>query len=260
MSDASESPRPSVLATPDGARIAYHHSPGRLPGVVFMGGFASDMTGTKATALEAFVRQRGNAFVRFVYQGHGQSSGAFRDGTIGQWSRDAIHVLDSLTQGPQVLVGSSMGGWIMLLAALARPAHAAGMLGIAAAPDFTEDMLWAGFDAETRTRIERDGVYEMPSDDGAPVPITHELIREGRDHLLMRGPIPLTCPVRLIQGMQDEEVPWDWALKLTERLQSGDVETVLIKHGDHRLSDGPDLDRLRYQLDRLLGHVEGMAT
>ncbi len=260
MTEDSESPRPAVLHTPDGAQIAYHHTPGRLPGVVFMGGFASDMTGTKAVALESFVRQRGNAFVRFDYQGHGQSSGHFRDGTIGQWSRDAVHVLDALAEGPQVLVGSSMGGWIMLLAALARPAHAAGMLGIAAAPDFTEDMLWAGFDAATRERIERDGVHEMPSDYGAPLPITRDLIHEGRSHLLMRGSIPLTCPVRLIQGMQDDEVPWDWALKLTERLQSEDVEAVLIKHGDHRLSDGPDLDRLRYQLDRLLGHVEGVAT
>ena len=260
MTDDTPAPRPSTLTTPDGNVLAYHRTPGHLPGIVFLGGFASDMTGTKASYLESFARERGHAFVRFDYQGHGQSSGDFSEGTIGQWRRDAIAVLDCVTEGPQVLVGSSMGGWIMLLAALARPQRVAALLGIAAAPDFTEDLMWAGFDEATRRIIETESVYQMPSAYGAPTPITRRLIEEGRSHLLMRGNIPLHCPVRLIQGMQDEEVPWEWTLKLTERLQSSDVETVLIKHGDHRLSDGPDLDRLRYQLDRLLGHVEGLAS
>ena len=260
MSDETEEPSPSTLATPDGACIAYHKIEGRLPGVVFMGGFASDMSGTKAKALESFARRRGQAFVRFDYQGHGQSSGSFRDGTIGQWTRDAITVLDSITEGPQVLIGSSMGGWIMLLAALARPGRVAGLLGLAAAPDFTEDLLWARFSESIQQTIEHESVYHMPSDYGAPLPITRQLIHEGRSHLLMRSTIPIACPVRLIQGMHDTEVPWEWPLKLSEKLQSEDVETILIKHGDHRLSDGPDLDRLRYQLDRLLGHVAGLAS
>jgi pimeloyl-ACP methyl ester carboxylesterase len=255
MSDSPAEPTPEVLETPDGARLAYHRTPGATPGLVFLGGFASDMTGTKATALEVFARERGQAFVRFDYQGHGQSSGRFRDGTIGQWTRDAVAVLDSLTDGPQVLIGSSMGGWIMLLAALARPERVAGLVGIAAAPDFTQDLLWPSLDDAAKRQIQDTGVYDMPSDYGEPLPVTRALFDEGHQHLVMRAPIPLTCPVRLIQGMQDDEVPWDWALKLTERLQANDVETVLVKTGDHRLSEPADLDRLWEQLDRLLAHV-----
>jgi len=255
MSDATAEPAPDVLDTPDGARLAYHRTPGAAPGLVFLGGFASDMTGTKATALEVFARERGQAFVRFDYQGHGQSSGRFRDGTIGQWTRDAVAVLDSLTDGPQVLIGSSMGGWIMLLAALARPERVAGLVGIAAAPDFTEDLLWPSFDDAAKQRIEQDGVHEMPSDHGDPLPVTRRLFEEGRQHLLMRGTIPLSCPVRLLQGMRDDEVPWSWALKLTERLATTDVEMVLVKNGDHRLSAPADLDRLWAQVDRFLAHV-----
>lgn len=253
-------PAPAFLETPHGTRIAYHRTPGDLPGVVFLGGFASDMTGGKACALEAFARERGQAFVRFDYQGHGESSGRFEDGTIGLWAQDAVGVLDNLTEGPQVLVGSSMGGWIMLLAALARPGRVAGLLGIAAAPDFTEDLMWDKFDADTRHAIERDGVYRMPSDYGDPLPITQRLIMEGRSHLLMRGPIPIACPVRLIHGMDDPDVPWEWSLKVQHALQSEDVEVVLVKHGDHRLSEAHDIVRLRYQLDRLLDHVAGVPA
>ncbi|RDD61511.1 alpha/beta hydrolase [Ferruginivarius sediminum] len=258
MDQASE-PAPQTLHTADGATIAYHRLEGKLPGIVFLGGFASDMTGTKALALEAFARERGHAFVRFDYQGHGQSSGRFEDGTIGQWSRDAIAVLDELTEGPQILVGSSMGGWIMLLVALARASHVAGLIGIAAAPDFTEDLMWERMDDTVRATIERDGVYYEPSEYGEPLPITRHLIEEGRSHLLLRGNIPLACPVRLLQGMDDRDVPWEWALKLQSALQSEDVETVLIKHGDHRLSEPHDIQRLRFQLDRLLHQVEGVV-
>ncbi len=252
-----EGQTPQFLDAEHGTRIAYHRLQGHLPGIVFLGGFASDMTGTKALALENFARQHERAFVRFDYQGHGQSSGRFEDGTIGQWTRDAIAVLDHLTTGPQVLVGSSMGGWIMLLAALARSGHVAGLLGIAAAPDFTEDLMWATMGEEQRRAVREDGVYYEPSSYGNPLPITRRLIEEGRSHLLMRGPIPLACPIRLIQGMHDEEVPWRVAIDLQEKVQSEDVEVVLIKHGDHRLSDPVDLTRLRYQLFRLLDHVAG---
>lgn len=244
--------KPEILRTEDGAEIAYHRLPGRAPGIIFLGGFASDMTGTKAQALAAFAQARGQAFVRFDYQGHGQSSGRFEDGTIGQWSRDGLAVLDHLSEGPQILVGSSMGGWIMLLVALARRERVAGLLGIAAAPDFTEELIWDTLDAGARARIQHDGVYHMPSEYGEPLPVTRQLVEEGRSHLLLRGVIPLTCPVRLLQGMDDDDVPWRHALKLQAALESGDVTTVLIKGGDHRLSAPHELERLRTELGRLL--------
>ena len=256
------SPPPSRLERPDGSRLAYHATPaadpahGR-PGVVFCGGFMSDMTGTKATALEAYARREGLAFVRFDYFGHGASSGAFTDGTIGRWAEDAIAIVDEVTEGPQVLVGSSMGGWIMLLAALARPARIAGLVGIAPAPDFTEDLMWARYGAETRATLERDGVYHEPSSySDAPYPITLRLIEEGRGHLLLRAPIALACPLRILQGMRDQDVPWQTALRLAERIESKDVEVTLVKDGDHRLSEPHDLARLfgtlTAQLERVL--------
>jgi len=232
------------LPRPDGHSIAYCASPGKGPGVMFCGGFMSDMTGTKALALDAFCRGPGVAFVRFDYLGHGASSGRFADGTIGRWAEDAIAVLDAVTEGPQIVVGSSMGGWIMLLVALARPERVAGLLGLAAAPDFTEDLLWATFDPATRDRLRREGVVHAPSDYGEPYPITRTLIEEGRRHLLLRETIAIDCPVRLIQGMADADVPWRTALRLAERLRTPDVETTLVKASDHRLSEPADLDRL----------------
>ena len=254
---------PSRLARPDGSSLAYHATaaadPGdRRPGLVFCGGFMSDMTGTKATALEAYARREGLAFVRFDYLGHGASSGAFTDGTIGRWADDAIAVLDEVTEGPQVLVGSSMGGWIMLLAALARPARIAGLMGIAPAPDFTEDLMWARYDPAARATLERDGVYYEPSAySEVPYPITLRLIEEGRKHLLLRGPIALACPVRILQGLGDDDVPWRTALTLAERIASNDVEITLVKDGDHRLSEPHDLARLFDTLTRLLDRFAG---
>jgi len=216
------------------------------------------MTGTKALALESYARQRGQAFLRFDYQGHGQSSGRFEDGNIGRWAADAVAALDALTAGPQVLVGSSMGGWIMLLAALARSERVAALVGIAAAPDFTEDLMWRRFSAEVRAAIEREGVYHLPSDySESPYPITKHLIEEGRRHLLLQGPIPLRCPVRLLQGQSDPDVPWQTALRLAEKLESDDLEVTLVKAGDHRLSEPRDLARLEATLDRLIGQLEG---
>ena len=244
---------PQTLARPDGVTLAYHRTEGRAPGIVFLGGFFSDMTGTKATALEAFARRRGQAFLSFDYQGHGQSSGRFEEGTIGLWAGDAIAALDHLTEGPQILVGSSMGGWIMLLAALARPTRIAALVGIAAAPDFTEDLMWQWFPEEVKAIIERDGVYHAPSDyDETPYPITKDLIRDGREHLLLRAPIPLDCPVRLLHGMGDEDVPWQTALAIADKLETADVEITLIKNGDHRLSEPVDLRRLEATLSALL--------
>jgi pimeloyl-ACP methyl ester carboxylesterase len=212
----------------------------------------SDMAGTKATALEAHARARGQAFLRFDYLGHGQSSGKFADGTIGRWADDAIAVIDTLSEGPQILVGSSMGGWLMLLTALARPDRVAGLVGIAAAPDFTEDLMWAGFSDEIRETIIREGVYHEPSDySDEPYTITRALIDEGRTHLLLRDTIGLTCPVRLLHGMDDTDVPWRVSVKLCDRLASDDVAVTLVKGGDHRLSEPDDLVRLRATLDSL---------
>jgi len=242
---------PGRLVRPDGATIAYHSVPGKGPGVVFIHGFMSDMTGGKAVFLEDWARRAGRAFVRFDQRGHGQSDDRFEDGTIGKWADDVIQVLDHLTEGPQVLVGSSMGGWLMLLAALARPERVAGLVGIAAAPDFTEDLMWPAFDTGARETLHRDGVLAVPSDYGEdPYLITLSLIEEARSHLLLRAPIPLTCPVRLIQGMKDESVPWRTAERLLDRLDSTDVELTLVKDGDHRLSEPTDLARL-------LGVLEG---
>ena len=247
-----------TLARGDGATIAYHLTPGKSPGVVFLTGFKSDMEGGKALCLEAFCRARGQAFLRFDYFGHGASSGAFTDGTIGRWTDDAIAVLDEVTGGPQVLVGSSMGGWIMVLAALARPQRIAGLLGIAAAADFTEDLIAEGLKPEQRAIMERDGFVEMPNcyEDEEPYVITKALLDDGRRNLVLRKPIPLTVPVRLIQGMKDEDVPWQTALRLEQMLQSNDVEITLIKDGGHRLSEEADLDRLRNTLESLLRKIE----
>ena len=243
---------PGIIDRPGGHGLAYHATPGGPPGVVFLGGFASDMTGTKALALEDHCRERGRAYLRFDYLGHGQSSGAFADGTIGRWADDAIAVLDQLTEGPQVLVGSSMGGWIMLLTALARRDRVAGLVGIAAAPDFTEDLMWSDLGEAQRETLMRDGAVELPAEYGdEPTTISRALIEDGRDHLLLRDTIALSCPVRLLHGMADSSVPWRTALTLADKLASTDVEVVLVKGGDHRLSEPADLERLCRALDRV---------
>ena len=253
----AESHSTQRLSRPDGATIAYRRLAGKNPGIVFLGGFKSDMTGTKALALEDFARRHGHAFVRFDYLGHGESSGEFEEGTIGRWAEDAIAVIDELTEGSQILVGSSMGGWIMLLTALARPERVAGLIGIAAAPDFTEDLMYARFDEAARQALEREGVYYEPSDYDEPYPITKRLIDEARSHLLLRGRIPITAPARLLHGMRDEAVPWEWSAKLAGQLESEDVEITLVKAGDHRLSEPADIARLERTLVELIAAVGG---
>ena len=246
---------PGILTRNTGATIAYHRTDGQSPGVVFLGGFMSYMTGTKATALETHCRNQDRAFLRFDYQGHGQSSGRFEDGTIGLWTSDAVEVLDRLTTGPQILVGSSMGGWIMLLVALARPERVAGLVGIAAAPDFVVRM-WEEFSPEIRRQIERDGLYRAPSQYSAtPYAIMRELIEDGRTRLLLEKPIPLNCPVRLLHGMKDPDVPWETSIQLAAALASRDVETILIKEGDHRLATPEDIERLSAVLDMLVTRI-----
>lgn len=248
---------PEILSRPDGGTIAYHKFAGsetknNTPGILFLGGFMSDMTGSKAMAIEAFATERGQDFLRFDYLGHGASSGHFEEGTIGRWTEDAVAVLDELTEGPQILVGSSMGGWIMLLTALARPERIAGLIGVAAAPDFTETLMWRGFSPKIRATLERDGVYYEPSEyNEEPYAITMALIEEGQNHLLMDKPIPLTCPVRLIHGTADPDVPYKLSLELMERLESGDVVVTLVKDAGHRLSEPEDLARLTRRIAAL---------
>lgn len=222
--------------------------------MVFCPGFKSDMEGAKATAVSDWAKRRGQACLRFDYRGHGRSDGRFEDGTIGQWFEDTLGVFDALTDGPQIVVGSSMGGWMGLLLARARPDRVAAFVGIAAAPDFTEDLMWDRMPPELRARLERDGVIEQASEYGDhPYTITHKLIEDGRKHLLLRAPLAYEGRVRLLQGMQDKDVPWQWSLKIAETLTTPDAQVVLVKDGDHRLSRDEDLDLLRATLAELLG-------
>lgn len=241
----------------DGRRLAYIRKPGEMPGVMFCGGFRSDMTGSKALALEQLCTRDGRAFTRFDYRGHGVSSGNFEDGTIGDWADDALAIIDKVTEGPQVLVGSSMGGWIMLLAALAQPERIKGLVGIAAGPDFTEDLMWARGTPEQRAELMANGRWVRPSIYGdEPYVITRRLIEEGRQHLLMRGPIPINCPVHLLHGQRDPDVPWETSLRLAERLTSDDVTIELIKPGDHRLSTPDNIDRIWAATQHVLAAIE----
>ncbi|NIA67941.1 alpha/beta hydrolase [Pelagibius litoralis] len=245
---------PQTLACEDGTILAYYKTAtGKAsaeghpdaPGLLFLGGFMSDMTGSKALALEDFAGKRGQAFVRFDYRGHGASEGRFTDGTIGTWLADALAVLDRLTEGPQIVVGSSMGGWIMLLLALARPERIAGLVGIAAAPDFTEEIIGPRTTDAFREKMAQDGYILYPSAySEEPYTITNDLIEEGRNHLLLKGPIPITAPVRLLYGMQDSDVPWQMAVRLCELLESRDVELSIVKNAGHRFSEPAEIDLL----------------
>ena len=219
------------------------------PGLFWLGGFKSDMRGTKALALDAWAAEHGRACVRFDYSGHGESGGEFVDGTIGRWLEEACAVFEQFCAGPQVVIGSSMGGWMALL--LAREAKRrqinaslAGLVLIAPAPDFTEELMWKGFSREARREIEEKGIWHRPSDYGDPYPITKNLIEEGRNHLILGAAIDVGCPVRILQGAQDPDVPWQHAMRLTHRLPAEDVVLTMIQDGDHRLSRPQDIARM----------------
>jgi pimeloyl-ACP methyl ester carboxylesterase len=241
----------------DGVELAWDRIAGRGPTVVFLPGFRSDKSGTKAETLAGWCAGHGQALLRFDYSGHGVSDGAFTDGTIGVWTADALAVVDRLSTGPLVLVGSSMGGWIALLVAGARPDRVAGLIGIAAAPDFTEVLMWHAMTPAERARLATEGALEAPNAYGDPYLITRRLIEDGRRHLLMGAPIPIACPVRLVHGQRDPDVPWETALRLAERLAVPDVETILLKDGDHRLSRPRDLALLTRTLGELLATLDG---
>jgi pimeloyl-ACP methyl ester carboxylesterase len=237
----------------DGIGLAWRRQDGNSPTVVFLPGFGSDMTGEKATALAAFCAECGQAMLRFDYSGHGASGGRFEDGTISRWTDDALATIDRRTDGSLILVGSSMGGWIALLAALARRDRVAALIGIAAAPDFTEALMWPAMSVRQRAALKRDGVVHRPSQYGEPTPITRALIEDGRTRLVLNAPIELDCPVRLLHGQNDPDVPWETALRITERISSNDVQVILVKDGDHRLSRPQDILLLRRTLTALLG-------
>jgi pimeloyl-ACP methyl ester carboxylesterase len=232
-------------------RIAVRARAGSGPGLFWLGGFNSDMRGTKALALDAWAAEHGRACIRFDYSGHGESGGAFIDGTIGRWLEEAVAVFEQFARGPQVVIGSSMGGWMALLLAREiakrQPAAAlAGLVLIAPAPDFTEQLMWNSFCDEIREEIRTKGVWMRPSEygDGTPYPITRALIEEGRNHLLLGSAIEVGCPVRILQGAQDPDVPWQHAFALAHRLPAEDVVLTMIQDGDHRLSRPQDIARI----------------
>jgi len=253
--DTSELP-PTFIAVGHGPLerpIAVRARTGGGPGLFWLGGFHSDMKGTKAVALDAWAAEHNRACVRFDYSGHGESGGAFDEGTIGRWLEESLAVFDRFCEGPQIVIGSSMGGWIALLLTreLGRRARSgsakaslAGLVLIAPAPDFTEELMWKGFAPEIRRQIESEGQWLRPSDYGDPYPITRALIEEGRNHLLLGGSIDIGCPVRILQGVRDPDVPWRHAFALTHRLPADDVVLTLIQDGDHRLSRPQDIARI----------------
>lgn len=227
----------AFLTSPEGRRLAYHKTEGAGPGVVFLGGFKSDMEGTKALRLEAWAKTQGRAFLRFDYSGHGESSEAFTDGCIGDWAADARAVIAAVTDGPQILVGSSMGGWISLLCVRDMTDRVAGLVTIAAAPDFTEESMWAGFSDAQKAELAATGQVALPSDYGEPYIITRKLIEEGRDNLVLRAPLSLPFPVRFLQGTADADVDMSVALRLLDHADGPDMRLTLVDGADHRFSD-----------------------
>ncbi|MFP7673680.1 alpha/beta hydrolase [Marivita sp. S0852] len=224
------------LEGPDGRRLGYAKTDGTGPCIVFLSGYKSDMEGTKAVHLEHWARNTGRAFLRFDYSGHGVSGGVFEQGCIGDWADDAHAVIDAVADGPVVLVGSSMGGWIAALLTK-RLSNVKGFVGIAAAPDFTEDGFWAGFSEAQRETIMTDGAVALPSDYGDPYIVTKRLIEDGRDHLVLRAPLPMPFPVRLMQGTDDTAVTRDTALAFLDHIDSPDLHLTFVKGVDHRFSD-----------------------
>ena len=240
------------LSTPQGRRLAYHKTDGEGPGVVFLGGFKSDMEGTKAVHLQDWARRTGRAFLRFDYSGHGESDGAFTEGCIGEWAEDAQAAINGLTDGPQILVGSSMGGWMSLLMAQRIPERIAGMVTIAAAPDFTEDSMWAGFDDAQKAEMERSGQVSLPSDYDEPYIITRRLIEDGRNQLVLRSPLSLNFPVRFLQGTADADVDMSVALRLLDHAEGPDMRLTLVDGADHRFSDGACLALIEQSVQEVL--------
>lgn len=242
------------LVTPEGRRIAYHLTKGEGVPIAFLGGFRSDMEGSKATHLELWARTTGRTFLRFDYSGHGQSGGAFEEGAIGDWMDDARAAL-GLLGAPAVLVGSSMGGWISLLLARDHPDLVAGLVTIAAAPDFTEDGFWAGFSEDDRRRLMENGAVEVPSDFEAPYTVTRRLIEEGRDRFVLRSALDLPVVVRMVQGTADTAVSTETALRLLDHATCDDIRLTLVKGADHSFSSPECLTLVERSIEEVLARA-----
>ena len=250
-----------ILNTHRGYSLVARKIEGKDPCVIFLGGFRSDMEGTKAQYLSDWCEKNGRSCLRFDYSGHGVSGGRFEEGTIGQWTQDALDVIDAFSQGPCVLVGSSMGGWIMLRVALAIGTRVHGLLGIAAAPDFTRDLISRDLSADQRARLAHEGQIRLTSEyDPDGYVLTQEFMADGEACCLLDAPLELTVPVRLLQGCDDSEVPWKTALRLSERLQTTDVRVHLLKDGDHRLSRPEQLALMSDTLAELIQTVESASA
>jgi pimeloyl-ACP methyl ester carboxylesterase len=247
----------TFFTTPQNRKLAYrkYEGEGGKPGFVWLSGFKSDMQGSKVIALEGWAKAQDLSVLAFDYSGHGLSEGAFEDGTIGQWHDDTLAVIDALTDGPQILVGSSMGGWQALLAARERPQRIAGLVLIAPAPDFTQKLMWPDLSPEAKEEILKNGVYLQPSDYDAPLALTKALFEDGANWQLLDAPIAFSGPVRILQGMQDEDVPWQHAQRLVDALTTEDLVFTLVKDGDHRLSRDQDIARLLATCGEIVGAV-----
>lgn len=243
------------LETPQGRRLAYHRSEGAGPTIVFLGGLKSDMEGTKAVHLEAWAQARGQGYLRFDYSGHGESSGTFAEGCIGDWHEDTVAAVSALTEGPLIVVGSSMGGWQALLLARAVPDRIAGVVTIAAAPDFTEDGYWASFSDDQKAALEEVGHVELPSDYMEPYIVTKRMIEDGRRRLVLRQSLNLPFPVRCLQGTADTAVSTETALRLVDHATCDDMRLLLVKDADHRFSDGPCLGLIEQAVLDVMGEA-----
>lgn len=246
--------------TRDGRRLAYHATEGQGPGIVFLGGFKSDMNGTKAIALENWARANGRAFLRLDYSGHGQSGGTFEAGCIGTWLDDASAVIAHATRGPQILIGSSMGGWIALTLARDDPGRVAGLVTIAAAPDFTEDGYWATFSEAERVQLFETGRVLVPSDYGEPYVVTRHLIEEGRSRLILRSPLPLPMPVRFLQGTADADVSVATAIRLLNHAEGPDMRLTLVDGVDHRFSSDDMLRLIEAAVEEVIARGRDVAA
>lgn len=255
-------PEPLILSRDGGATIAYREVTGNTPTVIYCGGFHSDMTGSKAVALSTWCLGYGHAYIRFDYQGHGVSSGEFTDGSIGLWRDDALSILDQVTTGPVVLVGSSMGAWIALLIALKRPDRISGMVLLAPAVDFTIELMWNKFDTDIRDEIENKGFWNRPSEfEDEAYPVTLKLIEESRAHLLLDAPIAFPGPVHILYGLADEVVPLDHVMRTVEAIASSELTVTLVKGGGHRLSQDADIARMTRAVGDVISQTsEGPAA
>ncbi|XP_041924576.1 abhydrolase domain containing 10, depalmitoylase b [Alosa sapidissima] len=238
---------------PDLPKLAYRKIKGKSPGVVFLPGYASNMNGQKAQALEEFCQSLGHSYLRFDYTGCGQSEGVFAECTVGTWKKDVLYMLDELADGPQILVGSSMGGWLMLLSAIARPEKTKALVGISTAADHLVTA-FKTLPIEVRKDCEDKGVWSLPSkssEEGA-YKLTMDFLAEAENHCVLQSPIPITCPVRLIHGLKDEDVPWHISMQVAERVLSADVDIILRRHGQHRMAEKDDIKLMVYTIDDLI--------